>query len=440
MNEYITDDLGRFEFPIEGFTSVVLDHFDNDDLEDCTFNLTFEIELHGKLDLKRFERAMNKVIAANDSMRSSFRRDEDQYFIRVRKKYELTLNEVEIQGTTVEERKEEAYVQSKIVSQRVLDIYNNVGYRVNIFKIDDDEHLAVFAFHHALADGATLAMFIGTLLACYEHEEIELNQTGGTFLEYLREEYEYLNSDNSKQEVEYWQDKFESYECPVYEINENEELLESCDVSPIILDKNALLKVAKENKTSLFNVVALIYEMAIAKIEKRNDVALSFLLSARNDPKYKDTFGFITRATNIRYKFNNDEAICDIHKKIRKQVATAALNYKQAYPYVRENYILAYQNQSTGMAIPTFEGKEIDVNFVKLKRKPYWMLIRINEDLDKVITANECDTRKYTKEYLEQLRVASIEAQEMILFNPSGTFKEYLQMGKESNYENIITF
>lgn len=438
MTKYIKDKNGRYEFPVDGLLISMLDNYNEDSGMDCTYNLTVQMGLYGKLDIARMEKAFNRIIAENDSLRASFSKKGNEYFIRIRESYELSLSITNIDGDTKEDRKKEAYKQAKIVSDKAIDVYNSVGFMVDVLKIDEDEHLMVMNFHHALSDGTTLGILIATLLEYYKNEEVVFPKSSGTFLEYINEEYEFLNSDLSKEEKKFWEDKFESYKPSEYTIDENEELTESCLLSHILLNKDELTAIAKKNKTSLFNIVVTIYLMAISKIEGRNDVALSYLLAARNNPKYKTTYGFITRPTNIRYTFSNEEKFEDIHKRIRMEIAKGVSNYRTSSPYVRDGYILAYQNQNDGMELPVFEGKPIDLSFAELKRTPYWMVIRINEDGSNIVTSNECDTRKHSKEYLEKLRLASIQAQEFLVSKSQSTFGDFINISKEDNQEEAF--
>ena len=434
--DYITDKNGNYEFPVAGMLKVFLQDCPDHGELNRAWNMAFKAGLKGKIDLAKLERALNRVIQEHDAMRASYSRKGDEYYIRVRKSYKATLKIETVNGATLEERKQEADRLIEEFAAEPINIYETVGYRIRIYQVDEEEYVMALNFQHALTDGASIAMMVGTWLAYYENEDIVILQSKGTFLDYASEEYNYLHSQDSQEEKKYWEDTYEGYVNEKYEVDEQAELLKACNISNMILNKDKLEVIARKNKTSVFNIVMMIYAMAIAKIENRNDVSIAFMLASRDKEEYRTTYGLITRTTNIRHQFEDEDVIGNMYPKFRTEIMKAVMNYRSSSDYIYDGYVIAYQNQNEGFELPTFEGNPITLNLVTQARPANWMVIRVNEYMGKVISCYECDTRKHKPDYLEKLKLAGEEAQDFILNRPECTFSDYI--GKRE--EEIIEF
>jgi len=123
------------------------------------------IEVRGAITAKDCEVAIQQVVQRQEALRISFLPGKDRPVQMIRKDSPASFRSRRLSSTqrdpaAVEERAQEIFSEP-------FDLVQGPLYRVDLLSRAADDHVLVFAIHHAIADGWTLGVFVQDLVVAY---------------------------------------------------------------------------------------------------------------------------------------------------------------------------------------------------------------------------------------------------------------------------------
>lgn len=173
-------------------------------------NISMILKIKGSINIESLERAINIIIDRHDALRTVIETESEQMIIASRMDFKINLidfssNKDEQEGKIKKWLKEDSGNPFDIKSNEPL-------FRVNVIKMSSKEYMAVLTFHHIIADGWSMSVFLSELeeiyLSILEQREVEL-QKPVQFKEFIRWQKEKEQTDESLQAVLFWSKIFE---------------------------------------------------------------------------------------------------------------------------------------------------------------------------------------------------------------------------------------
>jgi hypothetical protein len=132
---------------------------------DVSNNICATIQLRGLLTRQGSEAALQKVVDRHEVLRLSFLPGKGQPMQMIRNAGKPML---EFHELSASQRQLGAIEElTKEVFSKPFDLVQGPLYRVEVFRRAADDHVLMFAIHHAVADGWTLGVFFQDLVAAY---------------------------------------------------------------------------------------------------------------------------------------------------------------------------------------------------------------------------------------------------------------------------------
>ena len=129
---------------------------------------------HIGFEKKRFEKALELMVAKHANLRTAFRLDHNGEDLQVvYKKIKLPLTYRETQGFHQDELVREINTFLNIERRKGFDIENSPLWRMKIFQAESGQPLLVLQFHHGIFDGWSLASFNTELLKIFHQLKTE---------------------------------------------------------------------------------------------------------------------------------------------------------------------------------------------------------------------------------------------------------------------------
>jgi hypothetical protein len=123
------------------------------------------IQLRGTITPQASEAALQRVVERQEVLRLSFLPGKDRPLQMIRQRSEANFRFRELSPTR---RHEEAVEElAREVFSQPFDLVQGPLYRVDVLRRGVDDHVLVFAIHHAIADGWTLGVFVNDLCTAY---------------------------------------------------------------------------------------------------------------------------------------------------------------------------------------------------------------------------------------------------------------------------------
>lgn len=161
----------------------------------------------GDMDVEKFRESLYEAIARCDTMRLRFVQDRQygllQYIVP---ETEIKVEEVDLSGMPYEE----AHKVMKGWTYGMIDMFVKPLHTVKIIHLADNYHGMYIKFHHLAMDGYSAKIFLSDVMAIYlsKTEGMPYPKPMKPYLEAVKQELSYLDSEKRKEDRQYFIDTF----------------------------------------------------------------------------------------------------------------------------------------------------------------------------------------------------------------------------------------
>ena len=297
-------------------------------------NICGSATIEEQIDFEKLREAIEIVCLKHDNFRLQIEIKDGEPQQKLTEKKEVEINFLNISNQ--EQLKEET---NKIV-RKSFELENSKLYKFYIYKFQNGEGGFMLNIHHLIADAWTLAFICNEIIKTYsdlkQNKEIE-RKAIYSYIDYIKAEQEYLESEKYQKDKEYWNAKFEkitevaTIPGSKKEPNENEAAGERKQFN---LTKNEVEKIkqyCKENKISLYNFFMAIYAIYIGEISNLDEFVIGTPILNRTNFKEKNAAGMFINMAPFKINISEEEEI----KEFTKQIAIDSMGMlkHQKYSY-----------------------------------------------------------------------------------------------------------
>ncbi|WP_298510748.1 non-ribosomal peptide synthetase [uncultured Kordia sp.] len=258
-----------------------------------------------------FKNALDLMIQKHDVLRTSY---DIQSFAKpmrlIHKEITPTLQFTDI--SEISRNEQEAHIESFMETDRensFFDITIPGIWKMDIFKIDKDEHFLVFQFHHAILDGWSRASLITELNNTYfellENTAYAPELLSDTYKEYVLEQ-ETLKLNNSVHE--FWKEQLADYKRLECFTQENEVENTSFFVEGDLYAQ--LVQFSEKHNITLRSISFALYGYTLQKLTYHTDILAGIVTSARPLTKDGDKIiGCFLNSVPVRLQSKNNSLV-----------------------------------------------------------------------------------------------------------------------------------
>ena len=243
---------------------------------------------------------------------------------------------------------------------RNFEIFDSHLYRFEILKVVKEFYL-FFDFHHIIADGNSIKLFIDSLEPLYNGKQIEKEKQ--TAFEYGNYEKELLGSDEFKKAEAYFKEKYSGLDVESTIVEDTKEEKQGHNtikrkLSIIANDVRSFVK--KENiKTSSYFIASFMF--LLSKINMDKEVLLATIHNGRNE-QLKNTFGMFVRTFPLYLNLENikdtSEMLTRVNEELIANVSNDLYSFSQVVTNLGVNPEILFAYQGDYMFKTNFLGKE----------------------------------------------------------------------------------
>ena len=131
-------------------------------------NIPIAIRIEGTLDACALEKAMSEIIRRHTPLRTVFNSTGGGPVADVAPAMEIKIPVIDLSELPADRRQSEAQRLMLEQAQRPFDLTQSPLLRVELLRLDDEEHVFLFTTHHIVCDGWSLGIFYRELTALYD--------------------------------------------------------------------------------------------------------------------------------------------------------------------------------------------------------------------------------------------------------------------------------
>ncbi|WP_339225834.1 plipastatin non-ribosomal peptide synthetase PpsC [Bacillus sp. PS196] len=292
------------------------------------YNMPAVLELEGKLNLERMDRAFKELIKRHESLRTSFEQDAGGDPVqRIHDEVPFTL-QTTVLGARTEEEAAAAFIKPFDLSQAPL-------FRAQIVKVSDERHLLLVDMHHIISDGVSVNILIREFGELYNNRNLPALRI--QYKDYAVWQEGFKTGDTYKTQEAYWLKQLEG-ELPVLDLPADHARPPvrsfAGDKVSFTLDQevaSGLHKLARENGSTLYMVLLAAYTAFLSRLSGQEDIIVGSPIAGRPHKDLETILGMFVNTLALRTRPEGGKPFVQYLQEVR-ETALEAFEH-QDYPF-----------------------------------------------------------------------------------------------------------
>ncbi|MDK8180278.1 type I polyketide synthase [Paenibacillus sp. UMB4589-SE434] len=288
--------------------------------KDDPYNMVTVLKIKGALDRQKFESVLNEIVGRHESLRTRLFVEDGEF------KQEIVDNvnfKIEIIKKDFQENVDDLI--EKLVTR--FDLAEAPLFKVILIEEKDDEGTLIFNFHHTIADGISMSIFVQEFMQLYTNERLmPVNKQYRDFVEW---ETQYLMSDERQQSEQYWLNKL-SGDMNVLKLPTDFPAHAESDLtantfhmklgSELVHD---LKLVSMRNKCSLFMLLAAGFNLLLKQLTKNEEICIGTPVTNRADGSFDESIGMFTNTIVLKNNLSDEKTFTAFLNEVKQNCLEA---------------------------------------------------------------------------------------------------------------------
>ncbi|MEK5211661.1 plipastatin non-ribosomal peptide synthetase PpsC [Bacillus sp. FSL R5-0603] len=292
------------------------------------YNMPAVLELKGKLNPERMDRAFKELIKRHESLRTVFEQDAGGDPVqRIHDEVPFTL-QTTVLGARTEEEAAAAFIKPFDLNQAPL-------FRAQIVKVSDKRHLLLVDMHHIISDGVSVNILIREFGELYNNRKLPALRI--QYKDYAVWQEGFKTGDTYKTQEAYWLKQLEG-ELPVLDLpaDHTRPPVRSFagDKVSFTLDQevtSGLHKLARENGSTLYMVLLAAYTAFLSRLSGQEDIIVGSPIAGRPHKDLEPILGMFVNTLALRTRPEGGKPFVQYLQEVR-ETALEAFEH-QDYPF-----------------------------------------------------------------------------------------------------------
>ena len=263
------------------------------------------IHLRGVIAQQACEAALQRVVERQEVLRLSFLPGKDRPVQMIRQSSEANFRFREL--SPAQGHQEAVEELAKETFSEAFDLVRGPLYRVEVLRRSADEHVLVFAIHHAIADGWTLGVFVQDLCMAYVQGLMGLHEglppVPLTYAEWGADERTFWQPAELERRAAFWKSNLAG-SCRLWNSLEGPQTASGAHhrlVSLIPVDlANAARELARVAGATLFSTMLTAFQVALSRWTGEGDVLVGTPVANRTRQSSRETMGYFAGIVPLR--------------------------------------------------------------------------------------------------------------------------------------------
>lgn len=366
-------------------------------------------KLIGNLDLSLLKESIFKVVENNTALRMICVNNEDKFYLKLKDNnytdifFSSEFNNLDdIKNDTIKSLDNSMELDKEL-------------FKVRIYTLNPSEHILIIVMHHLIADSVTLSIVLSEILQTYSGKEVDKTETAG-YLEFLREEQAFYESETGKVQIEYWTNEMKDYVTP--EGDGGGEWFDVIKDSSFYISNKELSLSAAKLKVSPFVLLLSAVHIAIGRMYNITDTTVGIAFANRVKKKYRNTVGYLAHMIQNRIICDERENTTNFIEKVSFKMSEN-IKHQRLSHYVEPARInIGVQDNQLSHNSEFFDGNIAEkINF-DIERSIDYILIGVNSSVTETRINLFCDPNVYSKDFV-------IRFKELIYRSVNEIIKQY---------------
>lgn len=298
---------------------------------DASNNICAFIHVRGPLSLKNCEAAIQKVVDRQEVLRLSFLPGNGRPMQAIRKTGEPMMGFRELPSS--QQQPEVIEELAREVFEKPFDLVRGPLYRVEMLRRAADDHVLVFAIHHAIADGWTLGVFVQDLSVAYmlsaRGVHSALPAVMHSYTDWGAAERAFWQPAEIGKRAAFWKSNLADAPrlwSPPSGSAHASGALHRC-VSHVSAELGrSVRELARRNGATLFSTLLTAFQITLSKWSRADDIVVGTPVANRNKQAVRETMGYCSGIVPLRGRIDRARSFADSLRDVHRATVDSFAN------------------------------------------------------------------------------------------------------------------
>ncbi|OIN46674.1 non-ribosomal peptide synthetase [Pseudomonas azotoformans] len=307
------------------------------------YNLPGAVRLKGALSLGALEQAFASLVTRHETLRTVFQRQADERLMQVPADTSLTVEHLDLSHLAAAAREQAVNEAATRQSLLPFDLENGPLLRVQLLKLDAQEHVLLLTLHHIVSDGWSMNVLIDEFIRCYDaHERNEAPHLPALpiqYSDYALWQRRWLEAGEQTRQLDYWQARLGD-EHPVLELPTDrprpampsyQGTRHNFAIEPALATQ--LRSCAQKHNVTLFMLLFGAFNVLLHRYTGQGDIRVGVPIANRNRTEVEGLIGFFVNTQVLRTELTGQTRINELLQSIKEHALGAQAH--QELPFER---------------------------------------------------------------------------------------------------------
>jgi amino acid adenylation domain-containing protein len=290
------------------------------------YNIPGSVRLNERVNLEALERTINEIFRRHEVLRTRFEVESGEP-VQVIDKWDPRRLEVEDLASLAWEEKEEKI--SRIAEEEFgtgFDLSRGPMLRVKVLKLDEEDHLLLYAMSHIVSDGWSMDILtreVGALYQAYSSgEESPLEELPIQYADFAVWQRNWLQGEPLEKKLEYWRKQLAGVEAMELPADHPRPAMQSYRGAsrPFVIEREVAEKLrdlSRREGATVFMTLLGAFDVLMSRYSGQSDIALGTDVANRNRAEVEGLIGFFVNQLVLRVKVKASESFRELLKSVR---------------------------------------------------------------------------------------------------------------------------
>ena len=307
------------------------------------YNLPGAVRLKGALNLGAMQQAFASLVARHETLRTVFQRQADERLLQVAVQPSLAVEQLDLSELPATEREQAVNDAATRQSLLPFDLEQGPLLRVQLLKLEPQEHVLLLTLHHIVSDGWSMNVLIDEFTRFYDaHERNETPQLAPLpiqYSDYALWQRRWLEAGEQARQLEYWQARLGD-EHPVLELPTDhprpampsyQGTRHNFAIEPALAMQ--LRACAQKHNVTLFMLLLGAFNVLLHRYTGQGDIRVGVPIANRNRTEVEGLIGFFVNTQVLRTELTGQTRVSELLQAIKEHALGAQAH--QELPFER---------------------------------------------------------------------------------------------------------
>lgn len=297
---------------------------------DTSYNLPFAVRFSGKLDQAILEQSFNEIFRRHQVLRTNFITIDGKPSQVIAPPQPLSLAVLNLEELPATEQETEVLRLIRQQAQLPFDLSQDSLIRLGILRLSATEHVIYLTMHHIIADGWSIGVLMGELVALYQGKP--LSELSIQYADFALWQRQWLQGEIWETQMSYW--KQQANNIPVLKLPVDRPRLPMQTfqgarqyflISPQLTQE--LNQLSQQEGATLFMTLLAVFKILIYRYTNQEDFAIGSPIANRNRSEIEPLIGCFVNTLVLRTDLSANPTFRQLLARIR-EVALAAYKHQ----------------------------------------------------------------------------------------------------------------